>query len=84
MPIPSATQAAGEPHTALWCCSALPEAPTHHDQRSSTSSRPLPKAGRQLGIEPGEAGAPPYPPRMSLELRLNWELTLAERRVTVR
>lgn len=33
---------------------------------------------------PPAARTPPYPPRISLELRLNWELTLAECRVTMR
>lgn len=58
------TQAAGDSHTALWCCSALPkapilpEAPTHHDQRSPTDSRSLLEAGGQLGTVPAEALGP--------------------------
>lgn len=43
-----------------------------------------PRLEGNLGQARGSTGALPYPPRMSLELRLNWELTLPERRVTVR
>lgn len=35
-------------------------------------------------VTPRPLGTPPYPPRMSLELRSYWELTLVDRRVTMR
>lgn len=47
----------------LHCCPVLPtapllpEAPTHHGQRSPIDPEPLPKAGRQLGAVPGESRA---------------------------
>lgn len=69
MPTPSATQAAGDPHAALGCCSALPEAlilpeaPSHHDQRSPTDTKPLPKAGGQLGTGQGKHWGPSLPPQ---------------------
>lgn len=63
MPTPSATQAAGDPHAALGCCSALPEAPTHHDQRSLTNTNPPPKAGGQLGTGQGKHWGPSLPPQ---------------------